>query len=121
MMRKIPPSKLAWLLLALPLIFTIQMGQGSAKEGGLSPQALGNASYLIQGELVTFKNGKFQRGKPYNPDRGFMDPKWLHAELQKTVLGDLNGDGNLDAAVIYYYNTGGSGCFVVLGAVVNIH
>lgn len=39
--------------------------------------------------------------------------------LGKAVLGDLNGDGKKDGAVILYHNTGGSGTVAQVAAVID--
>ena len=43
----------------------------------------------------------------------------VRVELLNSVLGDLNGDGSEDAAVVLAVNTGGSGTFIYLVAVDN--
>ena len=43
----------------------------------------------------------------------------VRVDLLNSVLGDLNGDGSEDAAVVLAVNTGGSGTFIYLVAVDN--
>jgi hypothetical protein len=83
----------------------------------LTVNQLNNRKYLIpsweqpnQGEWVQLKNGEFTRRNPDNP---------LFVNIVKIALGSLSKNQTKDAAVIYGYNTGGSGFFVVLCAVIN--
>jgi hypothetical protein len=83
----------------------------------LTVNQLNNRKYLVpsweqpdQGEWVQLKNGEFTRRNPDNP---------LFVNVVKIALGYLSNNQTKDAAVIYGYNTGGSGFFVVLCAVIN--
>lgn len=83
----------------------------------LTVDQLKNDKYLIpswenpaQGEWVQLKNGEFTRRNPDNP---------LYVNLVKIILGHLSHNQTKDAAVIYAYNTGGSGFFMMLCAVIN--
>jgi len=76
-------------------------------------EELKNASYLISGgddpTPLTLRNGESE----YSDSRvfGFMDDNF--------ALGDLNGDGIDDAAVIIAWSGGGSGAFYRLCVVTN--
>ena len=83
----------------------------------LTVNQLNNSKYLItswenpdQGEWVQLKNGEYTRKNPENP---------LFVNVVKIALGHLSNHQSKGAAVIYAYNTGGSGFFMVLGAVIN--
>jgi hypothetical protein len=83
----------------------------------LTVDQLKNSKYLVpswenpdQGEWVQLKNGEFTRRNSDNP---------LFVNIVKIALGYLSNNQTKDAAVIYGYNTGGSGFFVVLCAVIN--
>jgi hypothetical protein len=83
----------------------------------LTVNQLNNSKYLIpawenpdQGEWVQVKNGEFTRKNPDNP---------LFVSIVKIALGPLSNHRTKDAAVIYDYNTGGSGFFMMLCAVIN--
>jgi hypothetical protein len=83
----------------------------------LTVDQLKNSKYLIpswenpdQGEWVQLQNGEFTRRNPDNP---------LFVNVVKAALGHLTRNQTKDAAVIYAYNTGGSGFFMVLCAVIN--
>ena len=83
----------------------------------LTINQLNNSKYLIpawedpdQGEWVQLKNGEFTRKNPDNP---------LLVSIVKIALGRLSNHQDRDAAVIYGYNTGGTGFFTVLCAVIN--
>jgi hypothetical protein len=83
----------------------------------LTVAQLENSKYLIpawenpdQGEWVQLKNGEFARRNPDNP---------LFVNVEKVALGHLSKNRDQDAAVIYAYNTGGTGFFTLLCAVVN--
>jgi LysM repeat protein len=91
-------------------------GTASAS-GNLTLADLRNATYQgIYAEPVQLTDGKYE-GKPFveggasRPTVTFVDP--FHA------LGDLNGDGLEDAAVVLAENSGGSGVFLYLAAVVD--
>ena len=84
---------------------------------GLTVDQLENSKYLVpswedpdQGEWVQLKGGEFARKNPDNP---------LFVSIVKIALGRLSNHQDQDAAVIYGYNTGGTGFFTVLCAVMN--
>ena len=88
-----------------------------ANAADLTVNQLKNGKYLIpswenpdQGEWVQLKNGEFTRKHPDNP---------IFVKLIEVAIGYLSNNHTKDAAVIYGYNTGGSGFFVMLGAVIN--
>lgn len=83
----------------------------------LDVNQLKNSKYFIpsfenpsQGEWVQLKNGEFNRRDPHNP---------LFVKIVDIAVGYLSNNQSQDAAVIYGYNTGGSGFFVVVCAVIN--
>ncbi len=100
-------------------------GKTKAKttSGGLTEAMLKNGEYALLGgssmsELdlnykTQLKNGRYQ----------YVDP--IHPHVRQTVvlaefaLGDLNGDGKGDAAVILAESGGGSGDFIQLAAVLD--
>ena len=59
---------------------------------------------------MQLKDGEFTRKNPDNP---------LLVNVVKIALGRLSNHQDQDAAVIYGYNTGGTGFFTVLCAVIN--
>jgi len=78
---------------------------------------LRNGKYLVpswenpeRGEWVHLKDGEFNRSNPDDP---------LFVNVVKIALGYLSHHQDKDAAVIYAYNTGGSGIFLMLCAVLN--
>lgn len=95
-----------WLLLAA----ITAHGQPAA----LTPQALLNGTYRLQlfeeTRQVTLHNGAFDQKQPED---------FLMVRLIEYALGDLNGDGASDAAVILIANTGGSGSFFILTVMLN--
>jgi heat shock protein HslJ len=83
---------------------------------GLTEDKLKNAEYRgIYEETVQLIDGRYE-GEPFveggasRPTVTFIDP---HA------VGDLDGDGVEDAAVLLAENSGGSGTFIYLAAVLN--
>lgn len=82
-----------------------------AQTGTITAQSLKNATYSIpeQGN-VTLTNGSYTRksGDPLSVTLG-----------NKMAIGDINGDGVQDAAVVLRVNTGGSGVFVYLAVLVD--
>ncbi len=95
-----------WLVLAAATVH----GQSAA----LTPQALLNGTYRIdlfeESRRVTLLNGAFNQKQPED---------FLMVSLIEYALGDLNGDGADDAAVILVANTGGSGSFFILAVMLN--
>lgn len=73
---------------------------------------LKNTTYLVDGDKIKLKNGTYQAGT-------IAEANYLLVKFETAALGDLNNDGKNDAAVIYFYNGGGSGCFVILAAMLN--
>ncbi len=103
------------LILLLSIVMIGIVSPVSASD--LTINQLNNSKYLVpswenpdQGEWVQLKNGEFARRNPDNP---------LFVNVVKIALGYLSNNQTQDAAVIYGYNTGGSGFFVVLCAVIN--
>jgi len=83
----------------------------------LSLDALRNATYQgIYDQPVTLTGGKYE-GKPFQ-EGGASRPTVVFAD-PFTAFGDLNGDGIEDAAVILVENSGGSGSFLYLAAMIN--
>lgn len=104
---------------ALPLVLSILIIAiiSPVNAADLTVDQLKNDKYLIpswenpaQGEWVQLKNGEFTRRNPDNP---------LYVNLVKIALGHLSHNQTKNAAVIYAYNTGGSGFFIMLCAVIN--
>ena len=101
------------LLLSLLIIGIISPGNAA----DLTVEQLRNSKYLIPawegpapGEWVQLQNGEFSRRNQDNP---------LFVGIVKIALGPLSNHRTKDAAVIYTYNTGGSGFFTMLCAVIN--
>jgi len=91
--------------------------QPVAAEGELTLEALKNASYKgIYDEPVQLTDGRYE-GEPFVPGGASRPTVVLHPEVY--AFGDLNGDGVADAAVILIENSGGSGSFLYLAAVIN--
>jgi hypothetical protein len=103
---------------SLTAIFLLWLGWAVCP-GGVLGQApaltldqLKNATYLVDGDKIKLKNGTYQAGT-------IAEANYLLVNFETAALGDLNNDGKNDAAVIYFSNGGGSGSFVVLGAMLN--
>jgi heat shock protein HslJ len=88
-----------------------------ARPGSLTLAALQNASYQgIYDEPVQLTDGRYE-GEPFVPGGASRPTVTFHPEVY--AFGDLNGDGVDDAAVILIENSGGSGSFIYLAAVIN--
>lgn len=93
-----------------------QLAQGSADGTGLSLETLGNAEYKL--EYPSSGTAKLTDGvykEKYTEDSASQ----LVITLYNSSIGDLNGDGADDAAVILVSAPGGSGTFLDLAAVLN--
>ncbi|MCU0503113.1 MAG: Gmad2 immunoglobulin-like domain-containing protein, partial [Anaerolineae bacterium] len=83
----------------------------------LTAAQLENASYLsvnLPGGKATLKDGGFEQSTGPGATQ-----KVVSRIVGPIVMGDLNGDGAADAALILATNTGGSGMFIELHAVLN--
>lgn len=103
------------LLLSIVIIGIIS----PVRAADLTVKQLENGKYLIpswenpgQGEWVQLKDGEFARRDQDNP---------LFVSIVKIALGYLSNKQSKDAAVIYGYNTGGTGFFAMLCAIINDH
>lgn len=85
----------------------------------LSVEALGNATFqgLLDGEPVTLAGGRYE-GEPFVAGGAARPVVTLLPE--PVAYGDLDGDGEMDAAVVLASDMGGSGTFLYL-AVVQSH
>ncbi|MDM8529156.1 META domain-containing protein [Anaerolineales bacterium HSG24] len=102
------------------LVLNLKMDAGNMVFGGeatLSLDVLKNAEYQgIYAEPVELTDGKYE-GEPFveggasRPTVTFIDPF--------NAFGDLNGDDFEDAAITLAENSGGSGTFIYLAAVVS--
>jgi hypothetical protein len=87
---------------------------------GLSVEMLRNAEYTITGfsdspRTIKLVDGSFASG----PDPAVID--YISIRMGNLVaFGDLDGDSVLDAAVILAINTGGTGVFTYIAAVLNL-
>jgi hypothetical protein len=73
-----------------------------------------NAIYTIEGSDIQLRDGHFEM--PAAPGSAAK----ITVEMFDTpAYGNLNGDGDIDAAVILVYQSGGSGTFYYLGAALN--
>jgi len=101
----------------VPVIRAWQPGDPTTTGKGLTLEALKNAEYQgIYNEPVQLTDGKYE-GEPFVPGGASRPTVTLHPEVY--AFGDLNGDGVDDAAVILIENSGGSGNFRYLAAVIN--
>lgn len=73
-----------------------------------------NMSYTVDGENFDLVNGKAE--KAYSSDSASKNTLVIFGE---PVYGDLDGDGDRDAAVLLANNTGGSGTFFYAVLVIN--
>ena len=83
----------------------------------LTLDQLKNGTYLseyVPAGKVTLKNGKFEQSTGTGATQ-----KVVVVMIEPVAMGDLNGDKVSDAAVILATNTGGSGTFYDLHAVLN--
>ena len=79
----------------------------------LTAEMIRNGTYKTPqlGQTVTLTNGKY--------DRATSNEDILHVALDPIALGDLNGDGAVDAAAVMSENSGGPGFLFSLLVVIN--
>lgn len=81
----------------------------------LDPTAPGRATYSgILDEAITLIDGQYQ-GEPFMEDGASRPTVTLLTD--PIAYGDLDGDGQDDAAVLLVYDSGGSGSFLYLAVV----
>ena len=100
------------------LLFRPQATGETATPSTLSLEQLANATYSgIYDEPVSLINGEYE-GEPFVPD-GAARPRVTLVQNAPIPTGDLNGDGALDSVVFLVENSGGSGTFTYVGAMLN--
>jgi len=88
----------------------------TATPPSLTVDMLKNGTYFLPNPQKTFKlvNGIYSEGS------GLLD-QYTVGMQNEVAFGDLNGDGVNDAAVLLAENTGGSGVFVSVVAILNVN
>jgi hypothetical protein len=86
-------------------------GQPKAAVQPITNHLLNNISVNLPNGVVTFKEGKYNEGVPG------VTPDHLEALIVERALGDLNGDGVEDGAILTSYTMGGSGIFISVAGV----
>jgi hypothetical protein len=89
----------------------------------LTVDDLKNATYHVKdfadmndgSDSMTLVNGEYSKNQPAGLDGSIV----FTLKYSQSAAGDLNGDGLADAAVILLADTGGSGTFGYLAAVIN--
>lgn len=87
------------------------------KNAEYSPVQWNSQDHL--GEKLKLHNGHYYKRDEENSTDALERGESL--DIEKIVIGDLNEDGNKDAAVILYHNTGGTGSVAQVAAVLNNH
>jgi hypothetical protein len=75
-----------------------------------------NASYTIEGQEI-----RLQEGRSVRDIAPVSATKVRNSVFGEVVYGDLDGDGDEDAALILVHDPGGSGTFYYLVAALNLH
>ncbi|MDX2481558.1 MAG: hypothetical protein QNK24_14635 [Desulfuromusa sp.] len=73
-----------------------------------------NTTYIIEGLEVTLRDGRFERAVV--PDSAIRTRVKVFGQ---PAFGDLDGDGDEDAAIVLIYHAGGSGTFYYVVAALN--
>ena len=71
-----------------------------------------NASYVIDGKLITLEDGKYEEEIPNSSAKGAVN-------VFTTAQGDLNDDNLADTALMLTKTTGGSGTFYYIVAAIS--
>jgi hypothetical protein len=110
------PSKHHTVLVALFVVTLAFVAGCGGEPEPLTAESLKNAEYQgIYDGPVNLTEGKYE-GEPF-VEGGASRP--LVVFVEPYAFGDLDGDGVYDAAVLLVENSGGSGSFVYLAAVLN--
>lgn len=113
-------KKTLWLLAVLVLVLLASATYVSLKkpeiEEVVSPvvQDVKNIQYVVNGEVFTLINGKAEL--QVAPDSATKKSLTMFGE---PVYGDLDGDGDADAAVLLVNEPGGSGTFYYAALAIN--
>ena len=75
-----------------------------------------NATYSIEGDTIRLQDGRSEIAT--TPHSALTKKTAVYG---KTIYGDLNGDGNEDAAILLIHDPGGSGTFFYVAGALNIH
>jgi hypothetical protein len=92
---------------------------GSRVSGAPLAVEVNNATYVINGQPVTLKNGtsaSFSANDPSAGATGLSTLVTTTIDFSQLAFGDLNADGSEDMAFVIWQQTGGSGTFYYLAA-----
>ena len=105
------------ILLSIILIVLVASGCGRSTPNALTMEVLKNAEY--QSEFTANGRAKLTNGTYKEKILPDSATEVIIKLGDQNAIGDLNGDGAGDAAAILIYNSGGSGTFRHLAAVLN--
>lgn len=100
-------NHIIWIIILILLVYVLIAGSQflSSNKGDLNKNEIKfdarNSSFLVDGELVSLKNGAYKSDKQ----------KIVTQYFGNEAIGDLNGDNLPDTAFLITQDTGGTGTF----------
>ncbi len=114
-MKRYVQTVVVWLLCSVGIGLVAIAGNAADRLNQAVPDPL-NATYLIEGTPVGLTAGRSE--SPAAPGSAM---KMRTAVWRQPVYGDLDGNGDEDAALLLVHNPGGSGTFYYVAAAINVN